>query len=49
MFKHILLPTDGSDLSNAAIQKGIEFARSIGASVTGMHVLVPSQAHTIRI
>jgi nucleotide-binding universal stress UspA family protein len=48
MFKHILLPTDGSDLSNAAIQKGVDFAKSIGARVTGLHVLVPSQAHTIQ-
>src|SRR4051812_38907567 len=48
MFKHIMLPTDGSELSNAAIQKGVEFARSIGASVTGLHVLVPSSAHTIQ-
>ena len=26
MFKHILLPIDGSELSEAAIQKGIQFA-----------------------
>ena len=35
MFKKILLPTDGSDLSKKAIQKGIEFAKSINASVVG--------------
>ena len=35
MFKHILLPTDGSELSAAAIQQGIRFAKSIGAKVTG--------------
>jgi nucleotide-binding universal stress UspA family protein len=29
MFKHILLPTDGSGLSEAAIQKGIQLAKSI--------------------
>lgn len=41
MFKHILLPTDGSELSEAAIQKGIQFAKSINAKVTGLHVVTP--------
>jgi nucleotide-binding universal stress UspA family protein len=35
MFKRILLPTDGSDLSKKAVKKGIEFAKSIGATVVG--------------
>ena len=39
MFKHILLPTDGSELSAAAIQQGIRFAQSIGAKVTGLCVM----------
>jgi nucleotide-binding universal stress UspA family protein len=39
MFKHILLPTDGSELSAAAIQQGIRFAKSIGAKVTGLCVM----------
>jgi len=39
MFKHILLPTDGSELSAAAIQQGIRFAKSIGAKVTGICVM----------
>jgi nucleotide-binding universal stress UspA family protein len=39
MFKHILLPTDGSELSDAAIREGIRFARSIGAQVTGICVM----------
>jgi len=41
MFKHILLPTDGSPLSEVAIKKGMQFARSIGAQVTGLHVIDP--------
>ena len=41
MFKHILLPTDGSPLSEAAIQKGMRFAKSIGAQVTGLYVIPP--------
>ena len=38
MYQHILLPTDGSELSNKAIPQGIELAKSIGARVTGIHV-----------
>ena len=39
MFKHILLPTDGSELSAAAIKQGIRFAKSIGAKVMGLCVM----------
>jgi nucleotide-binding universal stress UspA family protein len=39
MFKHILLPTDGSPLSEAAVEKGIHFAKSINARITGLCVL----------
>ena len=39
MFKHILLPTDGSDVSAAAIKQGIRFAKAIGANVTGLSVM----------
>jgi nucleotide-binding universal stress UspA family protein len=39
MFKHILLPTDGSALSEAAIQKGVQFARRIEARITGVSVM----------
>ena len=38
MFKHILLPTDGSPLSEKAVLKGIELARALGARVTGLYV-----------
>ena len=36
MFKHILLPTDGSEAALRAITQGAELARSIGAEVTVM-------------
>ena len=39
MFKHILLPTDGSSLSNKAVKRGIEFAGKIRARVTALHVV----------
>jgi len=49
MFKHILLPTDGSELSEAAIQKGIQFAKSINAEVTGFHVILPFHVFSLRM
>jgi len=39
MFRHILLPTDGSPLSEAAMRKGIQFAKTINARVTGFCVV----------
>lgn len=39
MFKHILLPTDGSKLSDRAVRQGIRFAKSIKARVTALHVI----------
>ena len=36
-FKHILIPTDGSPLSDTAIDRGIGLARDTGAKVTGLH------------
>lgn len=41
MFKHILIPTDGSEISAAAIQKGVQFAKEINAKVTGLTVTTP--------
>lgn len=35
MFKHILLPTDGSELAAKAIKSGVKFAKVLGARVTG--------------
>ena len=41
MYKHILLPTDGSELSATAVRDGIQFAKEIGARVTALHVTPP--------
>lgn len=38
MYKHILVPTDGSKLSTKAVKQAISFARTIGAKVTALHV-----------
>jgi nucleotide-binding universal stress UspA family protein len=41
MYKHILIPTDGSDRSGKAVQYGIALAKSEGAKVSGITVTVP--------
>ncbi len=46
MFKHILLPTDGSALSEMAIKKGVEFAKEINAKVSGLTVTKPFRVFT---
>lgn len=46
MFKHILLPTDGSEVSLRGVQLGIELARSCGASVYVLHVIPPFHTFT---
>jgi nucleotide-binding universal stress UspA family protein len=38
MFKHILIPTDGSDLSEDAVKYGISLAKAVNAKVTGITV-----------
>jgi nucleotide-binding universal stress UspA family protein len=34
MFKHILVPTDGSDLSTGTVGRAVTFAREAGARIT---------------
>ena len=41
MFKHILMPTDGSELSNEAVREGLKLARENGARVTFLSVVTP--------
>ena len=41
MFKHILIPTDGSELSTLAIKNGVQFAKEINAKITGLTVTMP--------
>lgn len=41
MYKHILIPTDGSDLSNKAIRDAIALAKAVNAKVTGITVTIP--------
>jgi nucleotide-binding universal stress UspA family protein len=39
MFKHILLPTDGSKLSDNAVRQAIEVAKAFRARITAVHVV----------
>jgi nucleotide-binding universal stress UspA family protein len=39
MFKHVLLPTDGSKLSENAIRMGVQLAKTVNAKVTGFYVM----------
>ena len=34
MFKHLLVPTDGSDLSDSTVRRAISFAKDAGAKIT---------------
>lgn len=47
MFKHILIPTDGSDLSRKAVLYGVQLAKSSGAKVTALTVTDPYRAATM--
>ena len=42
MYKHILIPTDGSALARAAAVAGVKFAKAMGAKVTGFHAAPPA-------
>jgi nucleotide-binding universal stress UspA family protein len=44
MFRHILIPTDGSAVAGKAIKAGIAFAHEIGARVTGYCAVEPIYA-----
>ena|SRR5664279_72284 len=49
MFKHILIPTDGSELSNSAIASGVKFAKEINAKVTGLTVTTPFHVMAVEV
>ena len=42
MYKHILIPTDGSALSRKAIVNGVKLAKALGAKVTGLFAAPPA-------
>lgn len=42
MYKHILIPTDGSPLSQQAVLAGVRLAKKLGARVTGVFAAPPA-------
>ncbi|HKW37702.1 MAG TPA: universal stress protein [Burkholderiales bacterium] len=44
MFRHILIPTDGSPASARAVKAGVAFAKETGARVTGYCAVEPVYA-----
>jgi nucleotide-binding universal stress UspA family protein len=46
MFKHVLVPTDGSELSEAAALMAVNLAKSTGGRITGITVSKPFRAST---
>jgi nucleotide-binding universal stress UspA family protein len=49
MYRNILLPTDGSRLSDSAVEHGIALAKVLGAKVTALTVTVPFQIFTLDV
>ena len=47
MFKSILLPTDGSPLSDKALATAIEFAQLTGGKITAICVIQPAPFNAI--
>jgi nucleotide-binding universal stress UspA family protein len=41
VYKHILIPTDGSPLAARGARAGVKLARALGAKVTALHVAMP--------
>ena len=46
-FKHLLVPVDGSELADHAMRQGIDLARQLGASVTGLVPEMPTRAEPV--
>jgi len=46
MYKHILIPTDGSELSKRAIEYGVALAKEMKAKVTGITASMPYYTFT---
>jgi len=46
MYQHILIPTDGSELSRLALHEGIALAKALSARVTVLTVTMPFHVFT---
>jgi nucleotide-binding universal stress UspA family protein len=43
MYRHIIIPTDGSETGTRAVEQGLDLARALGAELTILTVLQPFQ------
>ena len=46
MYRHILIPTDGSELAERGVAHGLALAKSVGAKVSAIYVVEPLLAMT---
>jgi nucleotide-binding universal stress UspA family protein len=46
MYRHILIPTDGSELAEHGVAHGLALAKSVGAKVSVINVVTPLLAVT---
>jgi nucleotide-binding universal stress UspA family protein len=47
MYRHILIPTDGSELAGRAVRHGLALAKAVGAKVTALTVGAPFDVYTV--
>jgi nucleotide-binding universal stress UspA family protein len=47
MYRHILIPTDGSELARRAVRHGLSLAKSVGAKVTALTVEGSFDVYTV--
>jgi|SRR5262245_837012 len=47
MYRHILFPTDGSELAHKAVVHGLSLAKSVGAKVTALVVEASFNVHDL--
>jgi len=46
MHRHVLIPTDGSELAERGVAHGLALAKSVGAKVSAIYVVEPLLAMT---
>jgi nucleotide-binding universal stress UspA family protein len=47
MYRHILIPTDGSELAGKAVRHGLSLAKAVGAKVTALTVEGSFDVYTV--
>lgn len=47
VYKHILVPSDGSERSSRAIKAGLHLAKTLNARLTGLFVSEPTYIHEV--